>query len=38
VLSIADLALVRRWNVAVGLPDAVLVLGQDALATVPRRF
>ena len=38
LLSLSDLALVRRWNAAVHLPDEAFVLGSDVLGTVISRF
>jgi hypothetical protein len=38
VMNLTDVVLVKRWNLAVGVPDEVLVLGDCALSPMARRF
>uniref|UniRef100_A0A7S1QXS1 Uncharacterized protein n=1 Tax=Alexandrium catenella TaxID=2925 RepID=A0A7S1QXS1_ALECA len=33
-----DLMLVKRWNLAIGIPDIVMLIGDDALTVTMRRF
>lgn len=33
-----DLVLVKRWNLAIGIPDIVMLIGDDALTVTMRRF
>jgi hypothetical protein len=37
-IGIIDVILVKRWNLLVGIPDEVLVLGDCALTPMARRF
>lgn len=38
LLNTIDIVLVKRWNLALGVPDEVLVLGDCALSPMARRF
>jgi len=36
--NLFDYVLVKRWNLLVGVPDIVMLIGDDALTTTMRRF
>lgn len=36
--GVIDIILVKRWNLLLGIPDEVLVLGDCALTPMARRF
>ena len=38
VMNLTDVVLVKRWNLAAGVPDEVMVLGDCALSPMARRF
>lgn len=38
VMNLTDVVLVKRWNLMVGIPDEVMVLGDCALSPMARRF
>lgn len=38
LMNLTDVVLVKRWNLAAGVPDAVMVLGDCALSPMARRF
>mmetsp|Transcript_31348 Transcript_31348/g.58343 ORF Transcript_31348/g.58343 Transcript_31348/m.58343 type:complete len:551 (-) Transcript_31348:1096-2748(-) len=37
-MNLTDVVLVKRWNLAIGVPDEVMVLGDCALSPMARRF
>lgn len=37
-MNLTDVVLVKRWNIALGIPDEVMVLGDCALSPMARRF
>jgi hypothetical protein len=38
IMNLTDVVLVKRWNLSIGIPDEVMVLGDCALSPMARRF
>ena len=38
IMNLTDVVLVKRWNIAIGIPDEVVILGDCALSPMARRF
>jgi hypothetical protein len=38
VMNLIDVVLVKRWNLSVGIPDEIMILGDSALSPMARRF
>jgi hypothetical protein len=38
LMGLIDVILVKRWNLSVGVPDEILILGDSALSPMARRF
>jgi hypothetical protein len=38
LMGLMDVVLVKRWNLSLGIPDEVLILGDSALSPMARRF
>lgn len=37
-MGLIDVILVKRWNLSIGIPDEVMILGDSALSPMARRF
>ena len=37
-MGLIDIILVKRWNISIGIPDEVMILGDSALSPMARRF
>eukprot|EP00418_Pyrodinium_bahamense_P063365 CAMPEP_0179087468 /NCGR_PEP_ID=MMETSP0796-20121207/39744_1 /TAXON_ID=73915 /ORGANISM="Pyrodinium bahamense, Strain pbaha01" /LENGTH=538 /DNA_ID=CAMNT_0020784977 /DNA_START=21 /DNA_END=1637 /DNA_ORIENTATION=+ len=38
ISSLLDFVLVKRWNLAIGIPDIVMLIGDDAFSSTMRKF
>ena len=37
-MNLVDVVLVKRWNLRLGIPDEIMILGDSALSPMARRF
>eukprot|EP00602_Paraphysomonas_sp_CaronLab_P009170 CAMPEP_0185032074 /NCGR_PEP_ID=MMETSP1103-20130426/19919_1 /TAXON_ID=36769 /ORGANISM="Paraphysomonas bandaiensis, Strain Caron Lab Isolate" /LENGTH=560 /DNA_ID=CAMNT_0027567833 /DNA_START=250 /DNA_END=1932 /DNA_ORIENTATION=+ len=38
IMNLIDVVLVKRWNLQLGIPDEIMILGDSALSPMARRF